>query len=189
MLILGVQSYRQVQPYLFIPGKGWEEGEGRREKEKERHKDETSMPLNRTGYTGQLSLSKGVLKAIFIPRSDISELSTAVCFNFYFLNMKQKHKVWGGTAGKKWHRFLSLHFPLLQAVLQTLRSLNSGCGSAFILIKGTGSLNMHSLEFPGWFTSLSLNAVDEKGAHSAKNSISVSLEPRGSSDSPWRLKG
>lgn len=41
-----------------------------------------------------------------------------------------------------------------------IRALNSGCGLAFIVKKGTSSLNMHSLEFPGWFSSLYLNAVD-----------------------------
>lgn len=55
---------------------------------------------------------------------------------------------------------LSLHTPLLQAILQTSDLLTRGCGSALILIKGTSSLNMHSLESPGWFSSLSLNAVD-----------------------------
>lgn len=48
---------------------------------------------------------------------------------------------------------------------------------------------MHSPECPGWFSFLSLNAVDEKGAHFARNSTCMSQEPQHSSASSQRLKG
>lgn len=69
-------------------------GEKGKRKRKAQRRNINAIKPNRT-YTGRLSPSKGILKAIFIPRrSYISELSTAVCF--IFLNMKQKHKVWEG---------------------------------------------------------------------------------------------
>lgn len=45
--------------------------------------------------------------------------------------------------------------------------------------QGDNSLDMHSLECPGWFSFLSLNAADQKGAHLDRNSTSMSQEPRG----------
>lgn len=68
----------------YSNGEGWKEGWGKREKEKKQRRNINVIEPNH-GYTGRLSLSKGILKAIFIPRrSYISELRTAVCFNFYF---------------------------------------------------------------------------------------------------------
>lgn len=60
---------------------------GRRGMREEQKKKAQRLNINaikpNCGYTGQFSLSKGILKAIFIPRrSYISELSTAVCFIF-----------------------------------------------------------------------------------------------------------
>ena len=72
--------------------------------------------------------------------------------------MKQKHKVWAGIAERNEADFI-FTYSLAPGSSADIRSLNSGCGLAF-LIKGTGSLNMHGLKFPGWFSSLSLNVVD-----------------------------
>ena len=59
-------------------------GKGRGKGKKKQRQNINAIEPNH-GYTGRLSLSKGILKAIFIPRrSYISELRTAVCFNFYF---------------------------------------------------------------------------------------------------------
>lgn len=70
--------------FHYSNGEGWREGWGKREKEKKQRRNINAIEPNHS-YSGRLSLSKGTLKAIFIPRrSYISEFSTAVCFNFYF---------------------------------------------------------------------------------------------------------
>lgn len=105
--------------------------------------------------------------------------------------MKQKCKVLGGggVAEKKWHQSRFFYTLPSSRPVCRVRSLKLGHGIKLSFSWGDSSLNMHSPECPGWFSFLSLNAADEKGAHSARNSTSMSREPRPSSASSQRLKG
>lgn len=154
-------------------GRGYRSGKER--KRKVQRLNINAIKLNHR-YTGWLSLSKGILKANFIPRrlyvSQLRQLS--VWIFIIILNIKQKHKNLGRNSRKEMTPITYFPPPGFGA---GIGSLLLRLWPAFILINGTRSLNMHSPELPGWFSSLTSNAVDEKGVHFAKNSTSVSQEP------------
>lgn len=131
---------------------------------------------------------RGHLKTILIPRrSVISQLKTLALTFILFLNMKQKWKILKGQQKRSDTNFV-FYIALLQTGLQGQIS-KVGMWNRLPFSQGDNSLDMHSLECPGWFSFLSLNAADQKGAHLARNSTSMSQEPWGSSSSSQKLKG
>lgn len=138
---------------------------GRKEKKKRKRKAQRLNTNAIKPYRLQLhwitQFIKGYSKGSFHSKKVIHILAQDNClFYFYFFKYEAETKSGEGKQKRNDIDFYLYGFPLLQAVLQVSDCLTWGCGSAFILIKGTSSLNMHGLEFPGWFSSLCLNVVD-----------------------------
>lgn len=101
-----LESDLTTSPALSLLQGGGEKGRGfRRGKERKRNVQRLNINVIKSNhhYAGWLSLSKGILKAIFIPtRLYVSQLrQLSVWIFIIILNIKQKNKHWGRNSRKE----------------------------------------------------------------------------------------